>query len=203
MTCRILHVDDHELTRAGCRLLLGTADDLEVVAELDCGQGVLKFVADYKPDLVLLDIRLPDISGLSLIAEIVTVHELPVVILSGQEEPREFIVAWQMGALAIVNKSDPSETIIKAIQYALKGERFISDNIADIMARVRKPKISLSSRQTAVLHFLSIGETNKEIAHRLGIAMPTVSFHLAELRRKLNVDSNKKILPAANEVKLI
>jgi len=203
MTCRIFHVDDHALTRAGCRLMLSNNPELEIVAECDCGGQVLERVRADKPDLVLLDIRLPDVSGLTLIAEIISTHEIPVAILSGQEDPRDFIVAWQMGASAIVDKRDTAETIIHAIELARSGERYVSDTVANVMASIRKPTVSLSSRQAAILHFLSIGETNKEIAHRLGIAMPTVSFHLAELRRKLGVESNKRILPVASEINLI
>lgn len=199
----ILLVDDHELTRAGCRLLLARLDNFEITAELDAGGGVIKQVSENRPDLLILDIHLPDMNGMSLLAELVDVHQIRVLILTGQDDPRDFAFALRMGARGIVRKNDPSSVIIDAIQTLDRGETYISDSVSGMLAEMGEPSVELSPRQAAILHYLSVGETNKEIAYKLRIAMPTVSFHIAEMRRKLGVVSNKLILNAARSARLI
>ena len=199
----ILLVDDHELTRAGCRLLLSRLDDFEITAELDVGAGVIKQVSENRPDLLILDVRLPDMNGMSLLAELVDVHQISVLILTGQDDPRDFAFALRMGARGVVRKNDPSSDIVDAIQALDKGEIYVSDSVSNMLAEMEKPSVELSPRQAAILHYLSVGETNKEIAYKLRIAMPTVSFHIAEMRRKLGVVSNKLILNAAKSAKLL
>ncbi|WP_430427978.1 response regulator [Parasphingorhabdus sp.] len=199
----ILLVDDHELTRAGCRLLVTRLDDFEISAELDVGAGVIQQVSKNRPDLMILDVRLPDMNGLSLLAELVDVHQMPVLILTGQDDPREFAFALRMGARGVVRKNDPSSIIIDAIQAIDRGETYVSGSVSNMLAEMDEPKVELSPRQAAILHYLSVGETNKEIAYKLKIAMPTVSFHIAEMRRKLGVDSNKLILNAAKGAGLL
>ena len=199
----ILHVDDHELTRAGCRLLLARLDDFEITAELDAGGGVIKQITESRPDLLILDIRLPDMNGMSLLAELVDVHQIPVLILSGQDDPRDFAFALRMGARGVVRKNDPSSVILDAIEALDRGETYVSDSVSNMLAVMEEPNVALSPRQAAILHFLSVGETNKEISYKLRIAMPTVSFHIAEMRRKLGVETNKLILNAARSAKLL
>jgi len=199
----ILLVDDHELTRAGCRLLVTRLDDFEISAELDVGAGVIQQVSKNRPDLMILDVRLPDMNGLSLLAELVDVHQMPVLILTGQDDPRDFAFALRMGAHGVVRKNDPSSIIIDAIQAIDRGETYVSGSVSNMLAEMDEPKVELSPRQAAILHYLSVGETNKEIAYKLKIAMPTVSFHIAEMRRKLGVDSNKLILNAAKGAGLL
>jgi two-component system nitrate/nitrite response regulator NarL len=199
----ILLVDDHELTRAGCRLLVTRLDDFEISAELDVGAGVIQQVSKNRPDLMILDVRLPDMNGLSLLAELVDVHQMPVLILTGQDDPRDFAFALRMGARGVVRKNDPSSIIIDAIQAIDRGETYVSCSVSNMLAEMDEPKVELSPRQAAILHYLSVGETNKEIAYKLKIAMPTVSFHIAEMRRKLGVDSNKLILNAAKGAGLL
>ncbi|MEP2988559.1 MAG: response regulator transcription factor [Parasphingorhabdus sp.] len=199
----ILHVDDHELTRAGCRLLLSRLDNFEITAELDSGGRVIKQVSENRPDLLILDIRLPDMNGMSLLAELVDVHQIPVLILSGQDDPRDFAFALRMGARGVVRKNDPSSVIIDAIQAIDDGKIYISESVTNMLEEMGEPNVELSPRQAAILHFLSVGETNKEISYKLRIAMPTVSFHIAEMRRKLGVETNKLILNAARSAELL
>jgi DNA-binding NarL/FixJ family response regulator len=199
----ILLVDDHELTRAGCRLLLTRLDNFEITAELDAGGGVIQEVSENRPDILILDIHLPDMNGMSLLAELVDVHEIPVLILTGQNDPRDFAFALRMGARGVVRKNDPSSAIIDAIQAIDDGETYISASVSEMLAEMGQPNVELSPRQAAILHYLSVGETNKEIAYKLRIAMPTVSFHIAEMRKKLGVGTNKLILNAARSEKLL
>ncbi len=203
MTCKILHVDDHELTRSGCALLVSSMAGYEITCELDCGAAVLEKVAEEPFDLVILDVRLPDINGLSLLAELVGRHDLPVLVFTGQDDPKDFEFALRMGALGVARKNDPSTVLMQAIRAVSEGATFVSPSAEQMLSNMIRPSIHLSPRQTAILHYMLVGETNKEMAHKLDIAMPTVSFHLSEIRRKLGVTSNKKIINAARQFELV
>src|SRR3546814_13051829 len=92
--------------------------------------------------------------------------------------------------------------IVAACDAALAGEIYVSPHIGEALGKFQQPPVALSSRQMAILHYLAQGETNKEIAYRLAIAPPTVSFHIAELRRKLDVSHTRQIVPRATELNL-
>lgn len=203
MTVRILHVDDHELTRAGCALILSQHDGYDIVATLDNGKDVLPFIEDNSIDAVLLDLMLADMNGLSLLAELIAVHNAKVIILTGQNDAKDFHFALKMGVRGIVHKSDASEEIVEALAALDQQEPYLSNTIRQEVGRFEAPPIQLSPRQAAILHYMAVGETNKEIGGKLGIATPTVSFHIAEIRRKLEVTNNKKIVQAAQELGLI
>ncbi len=173
------------------------------VEELATIGAVLPFVRNNPVDLIVLDISLPDGNGLSLLAELSSGLGLRVVILTGQESPAEIDLARRLGADGLVLKSDPSEEIISCIQAVLNGQKFESSGAKKIISKLGEPKINLSPRQTAILHLLALGETNKEVAHRLGIAMNTVSFHLLQIRNKMGVDNNKRILISARSLGLV
>ncbi|SIO23358.1 two component transcriptional regulator, LuxR family [Parasphingorhabdus marina DSM 22363] len=203
MTKKVLHVDDHELTRAGCALVLASQDRYELVHALGKGRDVLPWLKDHDVDVILLDIILEDMSGLSLLAELAAIPDTRVIILTGQNDARQFRFALDMGASGIVQKSDPGDEILAALN-AIDGETpYLSPSIASQLQRLGAPPVQLSPRQAAILHYMANGETNKEIGAKLGIAMPTVSFHIAEMRRKLGVSHNRKIVQAAKEIGLI
>lgn len=199
---KILIVDDHDLTHSGLRLVL-EASPFEIAGALKTGAEVLPFVESVQIDVVLLDLELPDLNGLSILAELVAVHDATVVVLSGSDDAMSFKTAMKLGARAVVSKRDRSAVILTALETAIEGAEFYSSYIETLIANDDTPPIVLSPRQMAILHFIDRGETNKEIGYRLRIAAPTVSFHLREIRQKLNVDNNKKILQKAREIGLI
>lgn len=202
MKLRVLHVDDHPLIRQGCEMLISSLERYELVGALDRGEGVIQYVGEKKIDIVILDLDLPDINGASLIAELIGKLDQTVVLLTGQRRPSDFSFAIRMGVRAIVSKGDAIEDIEKALDCALKGETFLSPSIAPLVDGFRDCSVSLSPRQFAILHFMNAGETNKEISYRLGIAAPTVSFHIGEIRKKLGADSNKRVLQNAQNAGL-
>ncbi|MEM1152636.1 MAG: response regulator transcription factor [Pseudomonadota bacterium] len=199
----VLIVDDHELVQQGLIALLKHDQRFQVCGALVSGAQVVPFAKTESVDIVVLDINLPDMSGISLLSELIGVLDMTVVILTGEENPKDIDVALRLGARAIISKSDSSEHLTKALDLAVQGSVFLSPQIERIMGKRNQPVISLSPRQMAILHLLAVGETNKEIGYRLNIAPPTVSFHLAELRKKLGVTGNKKILGAARKFDLI
>ncbi len=203
MKLRVLHVDDHPLIRQGCEMLLSQLDRYELVGALDQGRGAVEYVAEHDIDIVILDLDLPDVNGASLLAELIGKYDQTVILLTGQKRPSDFSFALKMGVRAIVSKADAVDDIETALDKALEGENYFSDSIKPIVENIQQEPVSLSPRQLAILHFLKAGETNKEISYRLGIATPTVSFHVGEIRKKFGVSNNKKILLKAIESGLL
>lgn len=201
--CNILIVDDHPITQSGLRLLFSRHERFEVVGALDHGATVSAFVQSQPVDIVVLDLNMPDIRGVNILAEIVGSRDMTVVILTGESQFGEIDYALKLGARAVVSKGDPPEEIVAACEAALAGEVYLSPMIRQGLSRLGEPPVALSSRQMAILHYLAQGESNKEISYRLAIAQPTVSFHIAELRRKLDVPNNRKIVERAQELNLL
>lgn len=200
---KILIVDDHQITQAGLRMLFQAHPEYIVVGALDRGATVAAFVQSQPVDLVILDLNIPDVKGINILAEIVGSRDMTVIILTGENAYGEVEYALKLGARAVVSKADPAEEVIAACEAALAGELYISPHMRDALGRYRQPPVTLSSRQMAILHYLAQGESNKEIAYRLSIAQPTVSFHIAELRRKLEVANNRKIVERAQELNIL
>lgn len=205
MTVRhnILIVDDHPITQSGLRLLFSKHGKYEVVGALDRGATVGAFVQSQPVDIVVLDLNMPDVRGVNVLAQIIGSRDMTVVILTGESQFGEIDYALKLGARAVVSKADPPMEIIAACEAALAGEVYISPRMREGLSRLKEAPIALSSRQMAILHYLAQGESNKEISYRLSIAQPTVSFHIAELRRKLDVPNNRKIVERAQELNLL
>lgn len=199
----ILIVDDHPITQSGLRLLFSRHGKYEVIEALDRGATASAFVQSQPVDIVILDLNMPDVRGVNILAEIVGSRDMTVIILTGESQFREIDYALKLGARAVVSKADPPDEIIAACEAALAGEVYLSPQIRDGLSRLDESPVALSSRQMAILHYLAQGESNKEISYRLSIAQPTVSFHIAELRRKLDVANNRKIVERAQELNLL
>jgi two-component system nitrate/nitrite response regulator NarL len=200
---KILIVDDHPIATAGLRMLFAQDDRFEVVAALDRGATASAFIQSQPVDIVILDLNMPDVRGVSVLAEIVGSRDMTVIILTGERQFGEVEYALKLGARGVVSKGDAPEEIIAACEAALAGEIFVSSMMREGLTLLADAQVTLSSRQMAILHYLAQGETNKEISYRLSIAQPTVSFHIAELRRKLDVTSNRKIVERAQELNLL
>ena len=200
---KILIVEDHELTRAGLKLLLSQNPQAFEIEFLDCGAAVMPFLNSTDVDIIILDLDLPDMNGSDLLAELIGVHDITVMVLTGRRDPKEFEFIRKMGTRAVVSKADDSKYIIEGLIEISHGQTYLSPTVKKALGTYQQPDINLSPRQMAILHYLGIGETNKEIGYKLGIAAPTVSFHLAELRQKLSVDNNKRIVPKARSLKLL
>jgi len=200
---KLLIVEDHALTRAGLSLVLSQYPQYEVTQVLDRGAPVMPLVNSEDIDIVILDLDLPDMNGTNLLAELVGVHDLTVMVLTGRQNAKEFNFAVKMGARAVVSKADDVDCILSGLAAIAGGLIYTSPSVERALASSARPMAALSPRQMAILHYLSKGESNKEIGYRLGIAAPTVSFHMTELRRKLAAKNNNSILIKARELDLI
>lgn len=193
---RLLLADDHTLFRAGIRALLRTLDDVEVVAEASDGREALRLIAAQRPDVVLMDIMMPNLNGLDAAARIGRAFpRTGVVILSMNADEDSVLKALRAGAAGyLVKTADPAELEL-AIRAVGRGERFLSSAVsthvvAACLGRVDKEQSSLdrlTSRQREVLQLIAEGHTTKEIAAKLNISVKTAEAYRGELMKALDI----------------
>lgn len=203
MSCRLVLVDDHELAHAGMRMLCATRPGHEIVAGFQAAEPALEWLRRNSADVVVLDLELPDRDGVSTLAEIVAIGGPAVVILTGVGTPETLRACLDIGAAAIVSKGDPVQHTLDAIDSACAGKLYVSPSADEAVGRLDAPPIELPPRQLAILQLVAAGVSNKEISYRLDIAPPTVSFHLAQLRRRLGADNNRQLVDRARAARLV
>ena len=196
---RVLITDDHLVVREGLRLILETADDIEVVGEAMDGVECLQLVSQLKPDLVLMDLQMPRMDGITAIGHLRTDHpQVAIVILTTYNEDDLMIRGLQAGARGYLLKDSSRESLLDAIHAAARGDALLKPEIlARVLAIPSTPKpvpasqtdSTLTERELEVLQAASRGECNKEIAVRLGITERTVKAHLQSIYQKFGVDS--------------
>ena len=196
---RVLITDDHLVVREGLRLILETADDIEVVGEAKDGVECLQLVTQLKPDLVLMDLQMPRMDGITAIGHLRTDNpEVAIVILTTYNEDGLMIRGLQAGARGYLLKDSSRESLLDAIHAAARGDALLKPEIlARVLAAPSTPKpvpasqtdFTLTERELEVLQAASHGERNKEIAVRLGITERTVKAHLQSIYQKFGVDS--------------
>ncbi len=194
MAINILIADDHEVVRAGLKSLLqGT--DIQVVAEAEDGGNAYRMALKHRPDLILLDVRMPESDGLSCLARIkIDLPDTPVVMFSTYDNPTYVARAVALGAAGYVLKSSTRDQIISAITTAASGETiWTRDELRRVTGALAAPRsgadidVPLTKREKEVLKQLAFGLTNKEIAQALGISYETVKEHVQHILRKIGV----------------
>jgi len=196
---RVLITDDHLVVREGLHLILETADDIEVVGEAADGVECLRLVPKLKPDLILMDLQMPRMDGITAIEHLRKEHPaIAIVILTTYNEDDLMIRGLQAGARGFLLKDSSRENLLDAIHAAARGETLLKP---EILARVLSPQTqskpasppqsdsTLTERELEVLQALARGERNKEIAYNLGITERTVKAHLQSIYQKFGVDS--------------
>jgi NarL family two-component system response regulator YdfI len=204
---RVLITDDHLIVREGLRLILETASDIEVVGEARDGVECLELAAEHKPDLVLMDLQMPRMDGITAIEHLRKNHPLiAVVILTTYNEDNLMIRGLQLGARGYLLKDSSRETLLDTIHAAVKGETLLKPEIlARVLAAQGQPRpaaaaqpgIALTERELQVLQAAARGERSKEIAQKLRITERTVKAHLASIYQKFGVDSRAAAVAAA------
>lgn len=194
MPVNLLIADDHEVVRAGLKALLNDTD-IEIVAEADSGNTALKLVLKQRPDLVLLDVRMPDGDGLSCLARLkVDVPDTPVIMFSSYDNPTYVARAVALGAAGYISKGASRNEIIQAIHAVAQGDTiWTRDELRRVTGALATPRLGaevdvpLTKRENEVLKQLAFGLTNKEIAQALGISYETVKEHVQHILRKIGV----------------
>lgn len=191
---RIILADDHKIVREGLRWMLSDEDDVEIVGEADSGEALLKLVDRVDADIVLLDVRMPGMSGLDAL-EILNerVPDLKVIILSMHGEPAYVRRAVELGAAGYLLKSSDRDELLGALAAVAAGKAYIQGEVTETLMKTISGQETgtslLSPRETEILVLVSRGLENKQIATELGISEATVKTHLKGVFNRLDVSS--------------
>lgn len=195
MTIRILVVDDHVVVRQGLRMFLGLDPELEIVGEAENGAEAIDRAAELKPDVVLMDMLMPVMDGITATSAIRSqMPDTEVIALTSVLEDEAVIGAVKAGAIGYLLKDTQSDELCRAIKAAAAGQVQLSPQAAArLMREVRTPEVpspeSLTERENDVLRLIAQGKANKEIARELVIGEKTVKTHVSNILQKLGVQS--------------
>ena len=202
---RIVLADDHTIIRSGLRLLLEQQPDFKVVAEAADGRQAVQLVAKHHPDVVILDIGMPQLNGIEATRQIVAQESHPnVVILSMHSDESYVLRALKAGARAYILKNAAEADLIRAVQAVSEGKSFFSPVISkmlleDYVRQVRDKEVEdsydlLTPREREILQLIAESKTNKEIATILGLSPHTVETHRGNILEKLNLHSVPELI---------
>jgi two-component system NarL family response regulator len=198
---RVVIVDDHPMVVEGIQSILESYDDIEVIAAFCNGQDVIDRVAELAPDVILLDLNMPGLGGLST-AEILLERRpgTRILILSMHDSPEYISSALSHGALGYVLKDVPTEEIKHAIDAVMAGERYLCTGAQGSLAPFTPPeREQLTNREQTILLQLAQGKSNKEVALALDISVRTVETHRKNIKRKLGISSTAGLTRYAME----
>lgn len=207
-TIRVLVADDHFIVREGLRLILETDEGMQLIGEAVNGKEAVELAGQLNPDVILMDLRMPVLDGLSAI-ELIRRQQpgIAIVILTNFNEDEMMVKGLSAGAKGFLLKDTDRETLLNSIRAAARGETLLKPEImARLMAltssfnvQTRKPTpvTTLTGRELEVLRAIARGERSKEIAFALGISERTVKAHIASIFSRLGVDSRAAAIAEA------
>jgi DNA-binding NarL/FixJ family response regulator len=197
---RVVLADDHPIVREGLRGMLAAEPGIEVVAEAASGAEAVAVAARYRPDVVLMDLRMPGGDGVTATAEILAATPgARVVVLTTYETDADIVRAVEAGAVGYLLKDTPVAELSQAIRAAARGETVLAPSVARrLVSHVRQPRRDLlSGRETEVLALVARGLTNAEIGQQLTITEATVKTHLIRSFSKLGVNDRTAAVTSA------
>jgi len=205
--------DDHAIFRDGLRKLLADAEEIQIVGEASNGVECIKMLAKLKPDILLLDLRMPEKDGLGVLEE-VNFDSTPtrVIVLTAAEDDRDVVRAMRLGARGVVLKQSASDLLVKAIHKVFDGEIWLDNRMtAEVIdafkksaeAGQRREKPLLSDREKEIVQLVAQGFRNREIGEKLFISEQTVKNHLHNIFDKLGVSDRLELALYAIHHRLI
>lgn len=209
---RVLIVDDHAILRDGIRSLLERQEDIQVVGEAGDGRQALALAAALKPDLVLMDINMPDMNGLDATRLIVEQHPGIKVLILTQHDNHEYVNSLlHAGAAGYVLKRSGGRELLTAIRQVAFHGAYLEGSVArQLLDRITAPPVNskdglaaLTERERQVLQLIAQGKSNKEIARHLVISPKTVSVHRTNIMNKLNVESSFELIRYVTQNQLL
>lgn len=191
---RVMIADDHKMVREGLKSLIEFDDNIRVVEEADNGKECIEKLCYSNPDVLLLDINMPDISGIEVLDILVKKKNCPKILMLTVHNEMEYLIkSIDMGADGYLLKDSDSHELIRAIYYVYQGEKFIQPSLIPLLNSrlisrdMDREKINaLSEREIEVLRLVSVGFLNKDIAEKLFISERTVKNHLFNIFKKIN-----------------
>jgi two-component system response regulator NreC len=211
---RLLLVDDHEIVRAGLRMLFLAEPDMTIVGEAGSGQEALRLVAELKPDVVLMDVAMPGMTGIEATRRIKEAHpDTAVLALTMYEDEQYFFEMLHAGASGYIPKRAAPDDLVSAIRVVSTGNVFLYASLAQYLVNevINQPSSSaapsdteeLTAREHEILIYIADGKTNREIAEKLVISPKTVDRHRENIMRKLNMHNRVELVKYAIEKGLI
>ena len=204
MTIRLLLVDDHAVVRSGLKMLLENERDVEIVGEASSASEAMEAALKLKPNVILMDIGLPDLSGIDATREIKKrIFDVSIVALTIHEDEEYFFKMLEAGASGYVPKRAAPEELITAIRAAATGQVYLYPSLAKLLVRDfldggraadLQTSSDLTDREQEVLTYLAEGANNSEIAASLVISPKTVARHRENIMRKLNLHSRAELV---------
>jgi two-component system, NarL family, response regulator NreC len=196
---RVLVADDHAIIREGLRVMLGNQSDMEVLGAATNGREAIRMVDEYEPDVVVMDISMPELNGIEAIQQILPRHpHLMVIVLSIHETKPYIFRTLNAGAKGYLIKETAGLEVVDAVRAVYRGEPYLSQRISDLLTDVSfrnlevpievSPLEQLSPREREILQLVAEGKTSQEIAERLSISPKTVDTYRSRLMRKIGVD---------------
>ena len=198
-TISVLLVDDHEVVRAGYGQVLSGASDIELIAEAGSGEEGYSAFVQHRPDVVIMDISLPGISGIEAIRRITAREESARVLVFSMHEDTVFVdQALQAGALGYITKRSAADTLVEAVRTVASGQRYLDPALAQTLAMEKNRGQSntfsdLSTREFEIFCLLAEGLPTNDIAERLSIAPKTVANYCTQIKYKLGVKTHAEI----------
>ena len=199
---RVLLAEDHAVVREGLERLLATARDIEVVGQAVDGLQAVDLAAEHRPDVVLMDISMPNLDGIQATKRITEANrEVQVVVLTSFADLEKIEAALDSGAIGYLLKDAEPEDIIRGVQAAARGESPFAPRAARalVAARAERPSLELSERELDVLRCVAAGLPNKLIARNLGISEKTVKAHLTRIFQQIGVSDRTQAALWAKE----
>lgn len=202
---RIVLADDHEIVRAGIKRLLSLDKSIKIVAEAQNGKEAIDMVSYHKPDIALLDILMPVMTGIEAVKEIKDlVPETFIVILTAFEDSKHLELALNTGADGYLTKDIKSKDLTESIHRVMQGERVFSKSILLILqnhyvtkSHIEEPPVSITKREQEILNLIADGLTSQEISEALKLSIRTVESHRYNLMQKLNLKNAAQLIKYA------
>ncbi|WP_152397632.1 response regulator [Paenibacillus cellulositrophicus] len=210
MTYNILIVDDHLVVREGLKFMIETNENFQVIGEAENGVETLKLLESLTPDVILMDLNMPKMSGLETMMELKERNiDIPVVILTTYNEDELMISGLELGAKGYLLKDTGRDHLFRTIESAVRGETLLQPEIVERVFSSRRKRYSeqdtstentlLSEKERIVLQAIARGYRSKEIAGDMGISERTVKAHLTNIYNKLGVNSRSQAVAIAVE----
>lgn len=206
MTINIIITDDHPVVRSGLRALLLSQPDFDIVADAENGEEAVSLTISLVPDLILMDLQMPNLDGLGAIKLIRDkLPKVNILVLTTYETDADILPALEAGAIGYLLKDTPPEQLFQAIRNAARGEMALAPRIAERVTQrlINSSKNTLSSREIEVLELASQGNSNSAIAKKLFITEATVKSHFVHIFSKLGVSDRTAAVTEALKKKII